>query len=443
MTLVPQYAVYAGDLGVKYLQIDSLAHGSISLPRDQSLVPSLYPIRPPFAFEDGDILASVYLNPVTYAAVLPYRHLGASGCTLITLSAAIGISILARYLSSHLGLSRRKSLWVGLLTLIGTPVWFYGVVFWEHGPAAFLCLLGTLLALRSYAITAGLALGVAVTIRPEAALFLMALVVARVIATGDWRVSLQLLGAAVVAFVGIGQLLPGEPFIHHMRNNFDGLGIFLSSRLRYALSLSVRFLGYCPIAVLGLYAIVESVRRGARWESQCLALTCLLFLAGAVALAPNDGGKQWGARYLFPAYPILVIFTLATHRKTVLAIVTTASIAIQIIGMWDYTQTIRAKEATLQRLAKLPGKYIVTPIWFVGQEAALLTIDGNKEIIRAESSSDRQTAVNAIAAQGESEFYVAQLAGGPSSRQWQGYTEEPLFSWEIKPFQIQVSRFSR
>ena len=309
-------------------------------------------------------------------------------------------------------LDRRRSAAGLLLTaFLGTPLLFYGLEFWEHAPAAGIAMLATALLVHAAARASGparffgvgLLFGVATLLRPEALWFGAAAVVAAPLLR--WPPSRGRLAAAAAGLVVPLLLIEvytlvhfGHPLPPHIAGNPGLLGgdwfamrrdLFMSWFIsqgrnnfwRVAPTILLAF-AWRPMSHFGAAA-----RRGRKF----LLVLTVGFSLLVVLTAPNDGGAQWGPRYMLLAYPPLAILAtdtlayvvrfLGKTRRTG-ALVPIVAVAILMAGSaWLQRaayKELRGAKITYARLVDFleyetsPGRPIVTDLWWLDQVAASL-----------------------------------------------------------------------
>jgi len=354
--------------------------------------------------------------------------------------------LLAVWASAWLGIaldSRRSwTLLIGVAAVC-TPTLFYGLEFWEHSLAVGLGALATTLFVRrrssSGLIASGLLFGLAILLRPEGALYYAALLIA-----APWlqdpvppkALVLTMAGIAAICLpFGIGAWFhSGHVLGTHITSNVTGMTHqWVSLRFDivkawYAAS-GVWWLLMSLLAVAALAAKEKPKARGwtgllgaafiataavaagrhafpvpSMWNAAPATLLAfavlfrrdsyngqrfLLTLALGVMLlvvlsAPNDGGGQWGPRYLLFAFiplPILVADVLSVTGRTyrpvgaiIVAVVLTASAVIQR-GAY---KELRSAKTTYARIVDFvergvpAGSYVVTDLWWFDQVTAAL-----------------------------------------------------------------------
>ena len=291
---------------------------------------------------------------------------------------------------------------------LGTPFLFYGLEFWEHMPAVGLVAFGAALLLDAAkrrpgrhsaalpTIIAGLCFGAATTLRPEAACFVAAVVVASraLVHRPSWQslgvaiagMLVALLPLEIYTLVHFGTWIPG-----HVGTNaalFEGH--WLPERLSFARAWLTPSLwtgrgpvhaeSFWSVAPAAIIAAVGAVRSSERHERSFLWAVTALTIVLTVLIAPNDGGGQWAPRYLLAAFVPLTLLAADTlqdlpHRSAsivLLVVVVTAGVWVQRSAY----RTLRGTKATYGRLADAverlssPGLPVVTDAWWLDQLAA-------------------------------------------------------------------------
>lgn len=352
------------------------------------------------------------------------------------LVALAGCAWLARTLDP-----RRSAALQAVVAALGTPLIFYGLEFWEHAPAvaagaagAALLLDGTDRRAGSASQTlarefgAGVLFGVATLLRPEAAWFALAVVVAsralprtvsmRAAAAAALGAVLTLAPLAVYSLAHLGSVVPA----HLSANAASASGGWLPARLDIASawllpswwtsSGPVRpssLWNAAPAAFLCAVSLVQAPRYNGR---TFLWLLAALDVAAILLSAPNDGGGQWGPRYLlFACVPLsilaadLVQSLLAVARgqpEGVTAVsrsrrrVAVAALVLFVVAcVWvqraGYRQ-LRGTKNTYGRIVDFvaeetaPGYQVVTDIWWLDQLAAA-GLDGRVVFFAGDSAT--------------------------------------------------------
>jgi len=350
---------------------------------------------------------------------------------------------------------RRSPVLLAACAALCSPLLFYGLEFWEHAPAAGIAAAATRLFVtrgsRACLFASGFLLGIAVLLRPEAAWYCLALLVASrwlPAAPRATQLLTALAGAALAYAPAAGAFLlhSGGVAGGHVMRNMTGLGQgwlgdrVLTLRLWLApgnpwwatpwllLAASGILAGergggrravQVAAAALAALAAVAAALRGFQAESIwavapavallfapfedstirhghfppspvvsgdgrrfCAALA-LIFFALVALTAPNDGGSQWGPRYLLLAFIPLAVLTAdavaAVARRSrfewiAVAIVLASSLVVQRSAYRDLLGTKRTYGRVVDFVEReVPaGGIIVTDAWWFQQVTAAL-----------------------------------------------------------------------
>jgi hypothetical protein len=341
-------------------------------------------------------------------------------------------------------LDRRRSLTVLVfVTAACTPLLFYALEFWEHALAVGIAALATAQLVRQRRsdgtlLVAGALLGVAVLLRPEAVWYGAALLFATQRLPS--RLSVRGLGVVMAGVAIVCLPLMTYSAVHsrqflggHVTSNLSGITEhWLPTRLAIArvwlVPTRVLLLVACvltliaaivanaklaatrvvPVVFASLVAVVSAAAglglfaRASIWAAAPAALLPLgipraderdrwSFL-GTIAVvsslfvaltAPNDGGGQWGPRYLLFAFIPLAILTAdaleATVRGSRWGIAATIVILLASLSVQRHAyKELRGAKLTYERIVEFierqtpRGGYVVTDLWWLDQVAASL-----------------------------------------------------------------------
>jgi hypothetical protein len=289
---------------------------------------------------------------------------------------------------------RRNAALVAAVAALTTPLLFYGLEFWEHTLAVGLGTIGAGLLITSArapgrAAPAGLLFGIATLLRPEAAWFAIAVGTASWLLPARPRAGAFLAAAACAAapiavfaayaIVHFGSIAPP-----HVSANAGALNHgWLSSRLAivstwFVRDSTVNFWRAAPGIVFAAVPLVQGPRRAGTWflVSVAMATASLVVLS-----APNDGGGQWGPRYLLFAYiplAVLVADALDASRWR-RAVAMGLAVAVFSAGAWSQRSAYRQLRGTKRTYGRIvdfvaamapPSGYIVTDLWWLDQVSA-------------------------------------------------------------------------
>lgn len=317
-------AIYTVDVAVKHVQAQSLIDnrlGSLDIPyRGEAFDPyrRFVPFRAPYVMSVGDQVQAIWSSSTAVFNAAFVRLWGYRGMVLASLMSALVVLAVSARLAAVPGRAA-----VPIVLGLGTPLWFFATIGWEHAPAVAFAMLA-LLAIwkrpdRLRALAAGLLLGAGAALRGEVGLLAPGLGFAIWILCRDWR--------SVAAFAaGIGVVLSGasavevwwfhRPLAAHasytsnlLRQMFQlpqAIGVEpltpYTLRERYSTVIQYWLLGYynnlaiaCAAGVLGLGWMVRR-RSRASWP-------VAVAVAAAIVLAAWDAWSVLRApRWIAGAY---------------------------------------------------------------------------------------------------------------------------------------------
>ena len=328
---LPPQTFFAGDPGVKLIA----ARHAIAKPTRPVQIPLPEIGGEPAAFVDRFFIVhgehAHAVTPELFPLVsAPFIALfGLRGAYILP---ALGLLLaLASTAWLALLLDRRRSAVAVLLTaFLGTPLLFYGLEFWEHAVAAGVASLALALFVQSASASAGsgrffgagVLFGVAALLRPEALWFGAAALIAAPLLRSrpGWR-QMAVAGAGLIAALIPLELYTlihfGHPLPPHIAGNpglFQGDWMSMRRSLLATWFISQSRSNFWRVAPAILLAFVwrpTSYFGGAARRGRPYLLAVAVLAAALVVLtAPNDGGAQWGTRYLLLEYlPLTILAT--------------------------------------------------------------------------------------------------------------------------------------
>ncbi len=381
---------FAGDPGVKlFATLAAIAHPRTPF---EILLPVVgadsVPHVEPFFLVHGNHAHALTspLLPIMSAPLL--AAFGLRGLYILPalgfLLAAVGCAALAVALDTG-----RRPLTTAAVALVGTPFLFYGLEFWEHMPAVACAAMGAALCLRGRAVSAGVLLGMAVLFRPEAAWFIVAIVAASPLLAR--RPSERTQGLTLLA--GLLTMAPYELYVlrhfgslvppHISANTSVIAPDWLASRwalfpVWFGLKSNGSFWSAGPAVVAAAASLGLPLRHRDHAFLWTVAVVDVLL---TLVTAPNDGGGQWGPRYLLFAYVPLAVIAADTldqlPRRNVAAGVALAAVLAGCLWVQrsGYRQ-LRTTKASYGRIVDFvrtetsASSHIVTDVWWLDQIAA-------------------------------------------------------------------------
>jgi hypothetical protein len=450
MAGLPADGFFSGDAGVKVIAARSaLAHPrqpfNIDLPTIGGRpVPRVDPMIVPH--DDHAHVLQSPLFPVVSAPLI--AAFGLRGASILP---AVSFVLMVPLLEAmrRVATPSTPPVVVSGVALIANPLFFYSLEFWEHAPAVALLTGCTALIWKSAVVvptapgrlrpdatglcfTAGALGALAVLLRPEAALYLMALLIARRPAIPA-ALAFAAGAAVVVGPLSIASYIHSGSFLGtHLVNTLAPMSReWLSSRLsriaawlwpdsiaeglaiaclaiawltgRFGLSLRTRqTIGLIGVVALALLAAGRELDRDSLWQAFPVAalvfvpvaaeglrpLRILVGVAAALVVltATHDGGAQWGPRFLLiVAAPVMVLAASAIADLVALGSWRWARITLTVVVLVAALLTTRAAYRELRGAKNVyarivaatdsltrPGEPIVTNVWWFDQVVAPL-----------------------------------------------------------------------
>ena len=156
-----------------------------------------------------------------------------------------------------------------------------------------------------------------------------------------------------------------------------------------------------PAGLLAVAAPSGKQRQGRAF----LTSTIVVYAALVLLTAPNDGGGQWGPRYLlFGFVPLTVLMTDALTAEAswkriapaAVVVLLAASLWVDRSGYRELRSAKRAYESVLQLVEResAPDGYVLTDLWWLDQVTAALY--PRPVILFTETTSSARTALQAL-----------------------------------------------
>jgi hypothetical protein len=506
--LSPLEFFWSGDAGVKLWQMEawidnewrtpwaSYAQSNLALDPGHEWAP----LGPPFAMWDGDRVLTIYTLPYVLGSSVLLAIGGTQALLLPPLLAGVAGLAIAAWRGFRF--PARVVLLTVLVLGLATPWLFYSITFWGHTLASVLVWVALALALHGHetrgwvpGLVAGLLLGSAIGIRPEA----LTCAVAAVIILLGWRRTRRTtlwvvvgLGAALLAGVFYQRWFVPEGILGQvsmnfaptafdsplwsMRRLFEVSQMVIESRhmgvlavsTGGALALCLAFVyrrlrrGHSPllaqaVEVAGLFLVVVGVlvllarghepidllmgapvvwlllaqpsrtpastawRRGRAGQ---LMAWCGLVILLSVAVGRQNGGLQWGPRYLMPILGPLVLLSIAKWDwldrdagpglgrwglRVSFAGLVLAGVVTQAAGVVRLSETRAANGALTRALLAEPSAVVVTDMWFVAQIAP--SVYGRVPLLLVRTAEEWEELDRRLEAQGVERVRLVRLPG--------------------------------
>jgi hypothetical protein len=438
---LPAGAFFSGDSGVKLIAaLDAIAHPArpfeADLPRvgsrtttdvDQMVVPH---------GDHAHVLQSPLFPPFSAPLIAAFGLRGAYIWPAVAFVTLVPLLLAAR----RQLLPDTSWALLAWIVVAANPLLLYALEFWEHAPAVALLAAATVAIAPSLAgggsparVAVGGALaGAGVLLRLEGAWYAAALALILPprlwLAFGGGATAL-LLPAAALNFVHFGTPLGAHAsavlapigehfFVARWQRIQDwlwpasaietaGLGFVAAAWLAALARIDLRLRQLLALAGVAVVAVLAARRDlpeqaflqgfplallalvpAATWTRQArqLALAALVAAAGVVLTATNDGGAQWGTRYLLIAAPPLLLLAARgatqaaaggawrTPRLALVALILLAGAMTSRAAYVELRGTKRNYQGLVAEVAAVapPGSVIVTNAWWLDQVAAAL-----------------------------------------------------------------------
>jgi hypothetical protein len=346
---IPHGVFYSADAGVKYMVVKQLTEGygfkylHLAQP---SWVQSIwqagyFPLRAPFVYPSSGGYMFVFPPVFQLASAFLYSRLGYGGLYILPVLSIVLLWVFMVLLLRRLGITPGRIALALFVMVFCSPLTVYGAMYWEHGPATLLLFAGLVFIVRpparnAPAIALGLVSGLAIWLRPEAIMMdflygLAALVLYRREKRGVYLFFVACLLLSVAGFMFFNQVEYGSIMGLHGHQLADQSDIddrWKLSKALYNLWMnnykSIRHFGF----ILLLFPIGYRALRVREWGYRAsgirewkdlrpalLAAIVLVFSLVTPFILPNDGGRQWGARYFLPIIPIVIVLLFLIDQQ--------------------------------------------------------------------------------------------------------------------------------
>ena len=345
---------FDSDGAVKYIVVKQLTAGHgfkyIDLPQPewvhQIWADGFFPMKPPFFYPSPEGYLFVFPPGFQILSSFFYAWLGNPGLYVIPV-----LSTLLLWLSMVLLLKRcdvaPTRIAAGLFVLVFcSPLTIYGATYWEHMTATFLLFIGMVYVVRppeawvgtdrdagpmiwrtrgmAVALGMGLLSGLAAWLRPEAMMMnlLYGLATAVLFFRERQRSSVAF---AVGLAVGIGSFLLFNKIefdsffgVHSrqvLQDSVEG-GVEVNSwkNLLAINQINIHYYLFALLVLPVVYLLVKA-RKKLALRTKLLIGIILAYCVLTPFMVPNDGGRQWGARYFLPIVTVVLVALLLVEKE--------------------------------------------------------------------------------------------------------------------------------
>ena len=282
---------------------------------------AFFPFTPPHIYPSPNGYLFTFPPAFQIISSFFYSLFGYGGLYILPLTSTVLLWIFVIILLKRCGFT---PFWIALAMLIlvfCSPLTIYGSTYWEHMPAVLLLFCGlsfivTPSSNNLWAFAAGLLSGLAVWLRPEALLmnmlyaFSLTILYVRkkkpvypIFITGlFFSVTAFLIFNKIEfnSFLGIHgyQVLQDNSFFSQLAIGFKNLG---TNNL-----ISIRYFPFVLLLLPVLYKLISG-KSSLDLRSRLLVFIVIAYCLVTPFFVPNDGGRQWGARYFLPIIPVILV----------------------------------------------------------------------------------------------------------------------------------------
>jgi hypothetical protein len=451
---------YSADGGVKSIAIRQLSegYGFKYLHLDQpTWVQSIwqdgfFPFRPPFFYSSANGYMFVFPPAFQVINSFFYSKLGYAGLYILPVSSMLLLWACTILLLKRCGISPSTIALALFVLVFCSPLTVYGTMYWEHAPAVLLLFAGVAFIARTparmpAAIALGLVSGLAVWLRPEAILmnFLYALAaIVLYLREKDVREKrpvyiafMTCLLISVLCFFAFNKIEYGSILGLHgqqvVNSDDPDTKMTVGHALHNLLMNNYRSIRYFFFILLLLPVVYRLFTFPKDRDLRPGLLAAIVFAFSLIApfILPNDGGRQWGARYFLPLIPIVVVALSLANRQTRVYRTWKMSIALPAIILlctaysffhntykggiqdlrWAYTQRIKP---SMDSIDSKPGNVVVVFAPYMAYELGSLF---NKEyFFLAPGDDSLRKLLPLLKAQGIHEYTYISDPRDPHSR---------------------------
>ena len=401
---------FSSDGGVKYLVVKQLTEGHgfkyIYLPQPQWVheiwANGFFPFKPPFLYPSPDGYLFVFPPAFQIISSVFYAQFGDAGLLVIPILSTLLLWFGFIFLLRRCDISPTR-IAVGLFILVFcSPLTIYGATYWEHMTAILLLFCGLTFLVKPpsgpiAAISLGLLTGLAAWFRPEAMLMnvLYGLALIYLFTKDRQRVTI---------FFCIGMALGVGSFLLFNKIEFDSFfGIHSRQVLKDSVEGGVEvnlFRNFIAnnlintrhflFILLILPIIYAWLRNRAPLQTRTLLLIAiaLTYCILTPFMVPNDGGRQWGARYFLPVITVVLVALLLVEKEWKPQYPVWATAIILLMAAYSFQHnTYKGGIKTLlwenqhritpdlHYLDQTPGKVVIVSLPYIAMELGYLFDD--------------------------------------------------------------------
>lgn len=328
---------FSSDGGIKYLVVKQLIEGHgfkyLYLPQPQWVHQiwqnGYFPFKPPFLYPDPQGYLFVFPPAFQLISCFFYAHFGNAGLYVIPVASTILLWLSFILLLRRCGIAPNR-IALGLFILVFcSPLTIYGATYWEHMTAILLLFSGLTFLVKpppglAAAVFLGLLSGLAAWFRPEALMMntLYGLALVYLFIRNRQRTAIFfLIGIAIGAgsFLLFNKIEFDSFFGIHSRQVLKdsiegGVDVNPFRNLIANNGINIRHYGFILLVLSAGYVWLR-YRKQLDLRTRLLIGIVLTFCILTPFMVPNDGGRQWGARYFLPLITVTLVALLLIDKQ--------------------------------------------------------------------------------------------------------------------------------
>lgn len=405
---------FSSDGGIKYLVVKQFSEGHgfkyMYLPQPQWVhavwANGFFPFRPPFLYPSSDGYLFVFPPAFQLISSFFYAHLGNAGLYIIPVASTLLLWLGVILLLRRCQIAPNRIAIALFILVFCSPLTIYGATYWEHMTAILLLFCGLSFLVKPTtnpiaAIILGLLTGLAAWFRPEAlmmnVLYGLALVCLH-------RASILKAPQRTTIFFLAGMAIGVAGFLLFNKIEFDSFfGIHSRQVLKDSVEGGVEVSPFRNLIAnnlinarfyLFILLILPIIYVWVRYKRPLTTRT-LLLIAMVIAyciltpfMVPNDGGRQWGARYFLPLITVILVALLLVDKEWNLRYPIWLAAIILLIAAYSFQhnsykggyrtlvwENRHRISPDLNYLNQQPGKVVIVSFPYIAMELGYLFDD--------------------------------------------------------------------
>ena len=428
---------FSSDGGIKYLVVRQITEGHgfkyMYLPQPQWVhqiwANGFFPFKPPFLYPSPDGYLFVFPPAFQLISSFFFRQFGNAGLYIIPVTSTLLLWLGLILLLRRCGIAPTRIAAALFILVFCSPLTLYGATYWEHMTAILLlfCGLSFLVRPSSGALTSvalGLLSGLAAWFRPEALMMNALYGVALVYLFARERQRTQVL-FLIGLVIGVGSFLLFNKLefdsffgIHSrqvLKDSVEG-GVEVNPFRNLIANNSINTRHFLFILlILPIVYIWLRYRKPFQTRTLLLIGIVLTYCVFTPFMVPNDGGRQWGARYFLPLVTVVLVALLLVEKEWNLRLTAWAAGIVLLMAAYSFEHnTYKGGLKTLvwenhhrispdlNYLNQQPGKVVIVSFPYIAMELGYIFDD--KYFFFAPNDSSLRQLLPQLKQQGVTEY---------------------------------------